>query len=210
MERGGELGGMRGNLVWRALLNCKKSRSGRILVELNLMGEIEVRIAALEKTVRRQRWAMSVVILVAASAASSGFLRLPAPPEDLVARAIRIVNAEGQTVVSIKPNWDGNGNVTILTNGRRDGLVQIEIEAAKRVCLANRQTLANAVQAHRVKTRKSLAELVALALPKAYDALDLVVMPQCHMGGEYSVEEAGEKFGIRCSLPEHGRFVPGE
>jgi type IV pilus assembly protein PilA len=81
-------------------------------------------------------------------------------------------------------------------------------DSEKKTCRANLQTIANAVQAYRVKNRASTA------IPSMTDLNgDLGATPKCPNNGTYSVASdstAGSQgFKTSCSISAHGDFIPG-
>ncbi|HZT44278.1 MAG TPA: prepilin-type N-terminal cleavage/methylation domain-containing protein [Chthonomonadaceae bacterium] len=80
----------------------------------------------------------------------------------------------------------------------------------KRTCRANMQTIANAVQAARVKTvagsyRWLMGDVTTSRLP------DLQAVPVCPGGGSYSIEpgSSGDYSTFQVVCTKHGTFEPG-
>jgi type IV pilus assembly protein PilA len=86
-------------------------------------------------------------------------------------------------------------------------------DAQKKTCRTNLQTIANTVQAARVKL--NLADYTTLYSANVATDIaqfpDLVLAPLCPSGGIYGVS-AGTKpgnFKVTCSIALHGSFEPG-
>lgn len=92
-------------------------------------------------------------------------------------------------------------------------------DSSKKTCRANMQSIANAAQAWKVKTRAAdFSSLTITALTP-----DLGAVPTCPDGGSYSIATSGSvnddtgasvaipagSIGISCSKTAHGGFIPG-
>lgn len=93
-------------------------------------------------------------------------------------------------------------------------------DSEKKTCRANMQTIANAVQAHKVRLR-------ATSYTTDFEALteDLGAKPQCPSRGEYTIVTSGNVtdeegshpvpeggFGVICNKgtdPKHNGYIPG-
>ena len=96
-------------------------------------------------------------------------------------------------------------------------------DSQKKTCRANMQTIANAVQAARVRTNpadytsiitKSSIALDILAADAAAGSLtDLQSVPACPNGGHYTLtigsSGSATTFKVVCSTAAHGTFEPG-
>ena len=86
-------------------------------------------------------------------------------------------------------------------------------DANKRVCRTNMQTIANAVQAKRVRDRANDYSLEVGQPIDSNHEPDLQAVPRCADGGQYSVETGStgdnKSYKIRCSIADHGTFEPG-
>ena len=95
-------------------------------------------------------------------------------------------------------------------------------DSQKKTCRANMQTIANAVQAARVKNVSANYNAFAGAVTTANEP-DLQSVPICPNGGSYSILTTGScndangtataipasSFGVTCSSTGHGGFIPG-
>jgi len=85
-------------------------------------------------------------------------------------------------------------------------------DSAKKTCRANMQTIANAVQAKRVKDRLSDYSTLMGAVDTAKET-DLPAVPVCPDNGTYSIGSGiaggggSNSFAVSCTL--HGSFEPG-
>ena len=83
-------------------------------------------------------------------------------------------------------------------------------DSETKTCRSNLQTIANAVQAYRVKNR--LADYSTITSPTIVIA-DLQAVPKCPTGGTYSIAGAGgtgsptTSYSVVCD--KHGFFEPG-
>jgi type IV pilus assembly protein PilA len=86
-------------------------------------------------------------------------------------------------------------------------------DSQKKVCRANMQTIANAIQAARVRTPAASDYSTWIAQPvNSTNEPDLNATPQCPSGGTYTVAlgNAAGTFKIACSAAAaHGTFQPG-
>ena len=85
-------------------------------------------------------------------------------------------------------------------------------DSERKTCRANLQTIANAVQAYRVKNR--LADYSTITVAVLVGAsLDLQATPICPTNGTYSLAGAGgagspgATYSVKCT--NHGKFEPG-
>ena len=97
-------------------------------------------------------------------------------------------------------------------------------DAQTKTCRANQQTIANAVQAARVKNVYADYSSFSGAVTTALEP-DLQAVPSCPNGGTYSVVVSGTVndgnnpsvaqtvsagiFGVKCSATGHNGFIPG-
>ncbi|HZT42773.1 MAG TPA: type II secretion system protein, partial [Chthonomonadaceae bacterium] len=95
-------------------------------------------------------------------------------------------------------------------------------DSQKKTCRANMQTIANAVQAARVKNVSANYNSFAGAVSTTLEP-DLQSVPICPNGGTYSVITTGtcndangnsvtipaNSFGVTCTFSTHGGFIPG-
>ena len=95
-------------------------------------------------------------------------------------------------------------------------------DSQKKTCRANMQTIANAVQAARVKTVANDYSAFVGAVSTTTEP-DLQSVPICPNGGTYNVTTSGSlndangngvtipanSFGVSCSASGHGGFIPG-
>lgn len=167
---------------------------------------IERRLDNLERANRRYRLALSICILGIAGLAMSGFLRTAAPGH-LIASSLKIVDSKGYAVIEMKPLGERAGRISIMNNSPACGVHLISNEML--TCRANLQTVANAVQALAVKSRRSQAQIWEQGISMDDLKPDLQASPICPSHGEYSFEKGVRSIRIRCSLPSHGAFEPG-
>lgn len=85
-------------------------------------------------------------------------------------------------------------------------------DSQRKTCRANMQTIANAVQASRVKNRyNDYSVLIANGVTTA-SLLDLVLLPVCPRSGAYGLENGStgdtSTFRVTCSVAAHGSFEP--
>ncbi len=86
--------------------------------------------------------------------------------------------------------------------------------AEKRVCRANLQTIANAVQANKVTLRSSdySGFIGAVSVATAKEP-DLGSIPVCPSAGTYTIAQGNSSdnttFKVVCSVSTHGSFQPG-
>jgi type IV pilus assembly protein PilA len=85
-------------------------------------------------------------------------------------------------------------------------------DAQRKTCRANMQTIANAVQASRVKNRyNDYSYLISNGVNSA-SLLDLILLPVCPSGGTYGLANGssgdGTTFKVTCSVSAHGTFEP--
>ena len=95
-------------------------------------------------------------------------------------------------------------------------------DSQKKTCRANMQTIANAVQAARVKTVAANYNAFVGGVSTANEP-DLQAVPICPNGGTYSIITSGtcndangssvtipaSSFGVTCTFSGHGGFIPG-
>lgn len=87
-------------------------------------------------------------------------------------------------------------------------------DSEKKTCQTNMQTVANATQAYKVRTRVSgyptIAD-VATEVGSAGDLSDLNFEPKCPEddANNYSVEPAGDGFRVYCTEANHGKWENG-
>lgn len=79
-------------------------------------------------------------------------------------------------------------------------------DAERKTCRSNMQTIANAEQAYRVKTRSAYTSSFADLAP------DLQTDPVCPVAGSYSIAVGTPTggFTVHCTVGAHGSFVPGQ
>jgi type IV pilus assembly protein PilA len=87
-------------------------------------------------------------------------------------------------------------------------------DAQKKTCRANMQTIANAVQASRVKNNTSdYSTYVGSVQTVAGKEEDLSNVPTCPLAGAYSIANgasgSASTFKVVCSATGHGSFQPG-
>jgi type IV pilus assembly protein PilA len=85
-------------------------------------------------------------------------------------------------------------------------------DSQRKTCRANMQTIANAVQASRVKNQyNDYSVLIANGVTTA-SLLDLVLLPVCPAGGSYTITNGSsgnaQTFKVNCSITTHGTFEP--
>jgi len=88
-----------------------------------------------------------------------------------------------------------------------------EADSETKTCRANLQTIANSVQAARVKSLSvDYSELIAGGVTIA-NLPDLNSLPLCPNGGSYSLLDGisgdANTFKVKCSVTAHGTFEPG-
>jgi type IV pilus assembly protein PilA len=88
-----------------------------------------------------------------------------------------------------------------------------EADSEKKTCRSNLQTIANAVQAARVKSLVvDYGDLIAGGVTLA-NLPDLNSLPLCPNGGTYTLLDgiSGDvtTFKVQCSITAHGTFEPG-
>jgi type IV pilus assembly protein PilA len=85
-------------------------------------------------------------------------------------------------------------------------------DAQKKTCRANLQTIANAVQAARVKGNSADYSTFVGAVSTTLEQ-DLSAVPTCPLGGAYTVANGNSgnatTFKVACSAVGHGTFQPG-
>ncbi|MCW3095371.1 MAG: hypothetical protein JWL77_989 [Chthonomonadaceae bacterium] len=90
-------------------------------------------------------------------------------------------------------------------------------DSQKKTCRANMQTIANAVQAARVKTAAAdYSAFVAVAISSTVEP-DLAAVPICPSGGAYTIavgsSTTNSTFQVNCGYgtgaTAHGKFEPG-
>ena len=89
-------------------------------------------------------------------------------------------------------------------------------DSQRKVCRANMQTIANAVQAARVKTVAADYGALITAGVTTASLPDLQAVPVCPNGGAYTLAQGSSAsnttFEVKCSYagpPAHGKFEPG-
>lgn len=85
-------------------------------------------------------------------------------------------------------------------------------DAQKRTCRTNMQTIADAVQAARVKTMSSSYTTIISNGITTANLQDLQTLPVCPNGGTYTLASTTAGFKVSCSYagpPSHGTFQPG-
>jgi type IV pilus assembly protein PilA len=86
-------------------------------------------------------------------------------------------------------------------------------DAQKKTCRANMQTIANTVQAARVKLNSAdYTALIAGGVTTA-NLPDLQSVPVCPNAGNYTLANGSSNsattFQVKCSIVTHGKFEPG-
>jgi len=86
-------------------------------------------------------------------------------------------------------------------------------DSQKKVCRANMQTIANAVQSARVKANANdYATLITAGVTVA-SLTDLQALPKCPTGGTYGLANgtsaSATTFKVSCTASGHGTFEPG-
>jgi len=86
-------------------------------------------------------------------------------------------------------------------------------DSQKKVCRANMQTIANAVQASRVRTNAADYSTWIGATVNPTNEPDLNATPMCPDLGTYTVAQGNTSdnttFKVACSFGNHGTFQPG-
>ena len=85
-------------------------------------------------------------------------------------------------------------------------------DSEKKSCRANLQTISNAVQAAKVRTRAATyftGTVNAAACGATGTLSDLQSAPICPNAGTYSVADTPGPYTVSCSLAAHGSFTPG-
>ena len=86
-------------------------------------------------------------------------------------------------------------------------------DAEQKVCRANMQTIANTVQAARVRLRANDYDAIIRGGVTTSNLPDFQTIPVCPAGGSYTltIGSSGDSktYQVRCSLPQHGSFEPG-
>jgi type IV pilus assembly protein PilA len=90
-------------------------------------------------------------------------------------------------------------------------------DAQKKTCRANMQTIANAVQAARIKSGAADYGTLIAGGVTTTNLLDLLAVPFCPSGGGYSLANGSSAstatFQVKCSFgtgaTAHGKFEPG-
>jgi len=85
-------------------------------------------------------------------------------------------------------------------------------DSQKKTCRANMQTIANAVQASRVKNNSADYSAFVGAVTVVLEP-DLSSVPTCPLAGAYTVANGNSAdattFQVNCSAAGHGKFQPG-
>jgi len=86
-------------------------------------------------------------------------------------------------------------------------------DSQKKTCRANMQTIANTVQAARVKAASNdYSTLIAGGVTTA-NLPDLQAVPKCPTAGAYTLSNgssaSASTFQVNCSAAGHGKFEPG-
>src|SRR5437588_2665721 len=85
-------------------------------------------------------------------------------------------------------------------------------DSQKKTCRSNMQTIANAVQAGRVKSQLSDYSTFVGSVSTTLEA-DLQAIPVCPTAGIYTIENgtsgSASTFRVRCGAAGHGTFEPG-
>ena len=89
-----------------------------------------------------------------------------------------------------------------------------QTNAQKRVCRANMQTIANAVNANRVALRSSdYSGFIGAVSTASTKEPDLAAVPTCPNNGAYTIAQGNSNdnstFKVSCSAAAHGTFQPG-
>jgi prepilin-type N-terminal cleavage/methylation domain-containing protein len=86
-------------------------------------------------------------------------------------------------------------------------------DSQKKVCRANMQTIANAVQASRVRTNAADYSTLISGGVTTTNLPDLNAVPVCPSAGSYSLAQGNTSdnttFKVECSFTGHGTFQPG-
>jgi type IV pilus assembly protein PilA len=88
-------------------------------------------------------------------------------------------------------------------------------DAQKKTCRTNMQTIANAVQAGKVRTLATdySTYIGSITTGTAGNELDLSIIPLCPDGGTYTVIQGSSNdnttFAVHCTISNHGTFQPG-
>jgi prepilin-type N-terminal cleavage/methylation domain-containing protein len=86
-------------------------------------------------------------------------------------------------------------------------------DSQKKVCRANLQTIANAVQAARVKANAADYSTFISGGVNTTNLPDLNAVPVCPTAGTYSLAQGNTNdnttFTVACSIAGHGTFQPG-
>jgi type IV pilus assembly protein PilA len=86
-------------------------------------------------------------------------------------------------------------------------------DSQKKVCRANMQTIANAVQASRVRTNAADYSTLITGGVSTTNLPDLNAVPVCPDAGAYSLAQGNTgdntTFKVACSYGNHGTFQPG-
>ena len=85
-------------------------------------------------------------------------------------------------------------------------------DSQRKTCRANMQTIANAVQANKVKTLANNYAAYTGAVSVTNEP-DLNAVPACPNGGAYTIGNGSSNdnttFKVTCSVAAHGTFQPG-
>jgi type IV pilus assembly protein PilA len=86
-------------------------------------------------------------------------------------------------------------------------------DSQKKVCRANMQTIANAVQASRVRTNAANYGALITGGVTTTNLPDLNAVPVCPSAGSYTLADGNSSdtttFKVACSFAGHGTFQPG-
>jgi type IV pilus assembly protein PilA len=86
-------------------------------------------------------------------------------------------------------------------------------DSQKKTCRANMQTIANAVQAARVRTAANDYGALITAGVTTASLTDLTAVPTCPTAGTYTLAKGSSgdntTFKVSCSATGHGTFEPG-
>ena len=86
-------------------------------------------------------------------------------------------------------------------------------DSQKKTCRANLQTIANTVQAARVKSNAVDYSALISGGVALSNLPDLNALPLCPIGGSYTLSTGSSgtasTFRVRCSIGTHGTFEPG-
>jgi prepilin-type N-terminal cleavage/methylation domain-containing protein len=86
-------------------------------------------------------------------------------------------------------------------------------DSQKKVCRANMQTIANAVQASRVRTNAANYGALITGGVTTTNLPDLNAVPVCPSAGAYTLADGNSSdnttFKVACSATGHGTFQPG-